>query len=174
MSESKGKKRSKSYYIRCAKKQQHHTNHLQPGYRGFLVTYNNNEKQCIRETYQLLNYYGDKYFGPEKVQIYWLAFLTSTTDVIFNVVVHTLRTRGNGLITQVTPWILKTNLNKKLKTWKTPQKLNDDSKPCNQEPRIAFLLRRQYVIASCFNYPDNSSHLLSSYVLDTWSVWFCT
>lgn len=39
------------------------------GLKGFLCTCNGYEKQCIRESYNLLNEYADKLFGEEKVSV---------------------------------------------------------------------------------------------------------
>lgn len=38
---------------------------LEPGMKGILITCNNNEKQCVREAYNLLNEYADNLYGPE-------------------------------------------------------------------------------------------------------------
>lgn len=65
-----GKKRSKSYYKKCAnKKVKRGGVVLCTGLKGFLVTSNNNDKLAIKETYNLLNEYADKLFGPEEVYI---------------------------------------------------------------------------------------------------------
>ena len=66
MSENKrGKKRPKSYYLKCAGGGKKAKNDLVAGMRGFLVTCNKYEKETIRETYNLLNEYADKLYGPE-------------------------------------------------------------------------------------------------------------
>lgn len=68
MSERKGKKRPKSYYIKCAnKKPKRDSWKLEVGMKGFLVTCNNNEKGAVRDAYNILNEYADKLYGPEKV-----------------------------------------------------------------------------------------------------------
>lgn len=61
----KGKKRSKAYYMKCAK--QHRRNAMEAGQKGFLVTCNIREKQCVREAYAILNEYANKLYGPEKL-----------------------------------------------------------------------------------------------------------
>ncbi|XP_061182416.1 THUMP domain-containing protein 1-like [Saccostrea echinata] len=67
MSEKKGKKRPKSYYIKCAnKKPKREVWKLEAGMKGFLITCNNNEKAAVREAYNILNEYADKLYGPEK------------------------------------------------------------------------------------------------------------
>lgn len=67
MSERKGKKRPKSYYIKCAnKKPKRDSWKLEAGMKGFLVTCNNNEKGAVRDAYNILNEYADKLYGPEK------------------------------------------------------------------------------------------------------------
>ena len=67
MSEAKkGKKRPKSYYIKCAKgKRQKRINDLDIGMKGFLITCNTHEKEAVRESYNILNEYADKLYGPE-------------------------------------------------------------------------------------------------------------
>lgn len=69
MSDRKGKnkKRKKSYYIKCAHKKPKRENDLSEDMKGFLVTCNNNEKQAVREMYNILNEYADKLYGPEEV-----------------------------------------------------------------------------------------------------------
>ncbi|XP_013386078.1 THUMP domain-containing protein 1 [Lingula anatina] len=59
-------KRPKSYYIKCAMKKRKREFSLDAGMKGFLLTCNNNEKQCVREAYNILNEYADKLYGPEK------------------------------------------------------------------------------------------------------------
>ncbi|XP_022313473.2 THUMP domain-containing protein 1-like [Crassostrea virginica] len=67
MSERKGKKRPKSYYIKCAnKKPKKDVWKLEPGIKGFLVSCNNNERGAVRDAYNLLNEYADKLYGAEK------------------------------------------------------------------------------------------------------------
>ncbi|XP_048763245.1 THUMP domain-containing protein 1-like [Ostrea edulis] len=67
MSEKRGKKRPKSYYIKCAnKKPKRDVWKLEAGMRGFIITCNNNEKGAVREAYNILNEYADKLYGPEK------------------------------------------------------------------------------------------------------------
>lgn len=65
----KGKKRPKSYYLKCAHKKVKKGHSLDVNMKGFLVTCNGNEKQAVREMYNLLNEYGDKLYGQEKVSL---------------------------------------------------------------------------------------------------------
>ena len=67
MSEKKGRKRSKSFYIKCTHggKRAKHANDLDVGMKGFLVTCNKYEKETVREMYNILNEYADKLYGPE-------------------------------------------------------------------------------------------------------------
>ena len=68
MSEGKrGKKRPKSYYIKCAAggKKSKPINDLDSGMKGFLVTCNKYERETVREMYNVLNEYADKLYGPE-------------------------------------------------------------------------------------------------------------
>ncbi|XP_052067859.1 THUMP domain-containing protein 1-like [Mytilus californianus] len=64
--QGRGKKRPKSYYLKCAHKKVQHGNSLDTDMRGFLVTCNGNEKQAVREMYNLLNEYADNLYGPEE------------------------------------------------------------------------------------------------------------
>nr|XP_022908817.1 THUMP domain-containing protein 1 [Onthophagus taurus] len=41
---------------------------LEPGMKGFLCTFNNREKECIREAYNVLNKYADELYGPETLE----------------------------------------------------------------------------------------------------------
>jgi len=63
----KNGKRPKSYYIKCAKKHKPNDdkNTLRPNLKGFLCTCNDREKDCVRETYNLLNEYADQLYGKE-------------------------------------------------------------------------------------------------------------
>ncbi|XP_045212610.2 THUMP domain-containing protein 1-like [Mercenaria mercenaria] len=68
MSEQRrGKKRPKSYYIKCAAggKKVKKTNIISAGMKGFLVTCNKYERETVREMYNLLNEYADVMYGPE-------------------------------------------------------------------------------------------------------------
>ena len=62
-----GKKRPKSYYLKCAAagKYQKRMNDLDTGMKGFLITCNTHEKEAVRESYNILNEYADKLYGPE-------------------------------------------------------------------------------------------------------------
>ncbi|XP_071106867.1 THUMP domain-containing protein 1-like [Haliotis cracherodii] len=67
MSEKRGKKRPKSYYRKSCHQKRQRLNNLAAGMRGFLITCNNNEKQAVRECYNILNEYADEMYGPEKL-----------------------------------------------------------------------------------------------------------
>lgn len=68
MSERKGKKRLKLYYIKCVnKKLKRDLWKLEVGMKGFLVICNNNEKGVVWDVYNILNEYADKLYGFEKV-----------------------------------------------------------------------------------------------------------
>lgn len=59
-------KRKKNYYAKPAKKIQRTQRILQPGMKGFLVTYNNQpDRVIIKEVFNLLNEYADKLCGNE-------------------------------------------------------------------------------------------------------------
>ncbi|XP_013784763.1 THUMP domain-containing protein 1-like [Limulus polyphemus] len=60
----RGQKRKKKNYYRTLPKKGRR-GHLEPGMKGFLVTCNNKERECIREAYNVLNEYADKIYGPE-------------------------------------------------------------------------------------------------------------
>lgn len=45
---------------------------LETGVKGFFCTCNGKEKECIRESYNILNYYADQLIGPEEVVIHTL------------------------------------------------------------------------------------------------------
>ncbi|XP_067671104.1 THUMP domain-containing protein 1-like [Haliotis asinina] len=67
MSEKRGKKRPKSYYRKSCHQKRQRLNNLAAGMKGFLITCNNNEKQAVRECYNILNEYADELYGPEKL-----------------------------------------------------------------------------------------------------------
>lgn len=66
MSKSTGneKKRKKSYYIQASKKG--NRLELATGMKGFFITCNFNERDCVRDAYNLLNEFAVKLYGPEK------------------------------------------------------------------------------------------------------------
>ncbi|KAH9504018.1 THUMP domain-containing protein 1 [Bulinus truncatus] len=68
-SEKAGKKRSKSYYKKCAhgaKRARQGAHTLEPGSKGFLVMCNNNESGAVRESYNILNEYADSLYGIDQ------------------------------------------------------------------------------------------------------------
>lgn len=50
-----------NYYAKSAKRNKQ----LEPGMRGFLCSCNTREKDCVRESYNILNKYADLLLGPE-------------------------------------------------------------------------------------------------------------
>jgi tRNA acetyltransferase TAN1 len=48
---------------------------LKPGLKGFLCTCNSREKDCIRESYNILNEYADSLYGEDKVRYYFITVL---------------------------------------------------------------------------------------------------
>jgi hypothetical protein len=50
---------------------------LKPGLKGFLCTCNNREKDCIRESYNILIEYADSLYGEDKVRYYFTTVLLS-------------------------------------------------------------------------------------------------
>ncbi|OWF46499.1 THUMP domain-containing protein 1-like [Mizuhopecten yessoensis] len=63
----RGKKRPKSYYLKCSQQNKRKVNRLEVDIRGFLLTCNSHEKDAVREAYSLLNEYADQIYGPEEV-----------------------------------------------------------------------------------------------------------
>lgn len=63
----KGKKRPKSYYIKCSKqgKQPKFDYSLKSGMKGFFITHNRREREALREGYGFLNEVADTLYGPE-------------------------------------------------------------------------------------------------------------
>ncbi|XP_058831631.1 THUMP domain-containing protein 1 homolog [Topomyia yanbarensis] len=60
-STKKGKTDSRNYYAKAYGS--HRKNYLEPGQHGFLVTCNMREKDCIRDSFRLLNEYADELYG---------------------------------------------------------------------------------------------------------------
>lgn len=65
MSDNKFKPKRKKYFSSNLMMKKRRDLCLQPGFKGFISTTNGNEKQCIRESYNLLNEYADKIYGEE-------------------------------------------------------------------------------------------------------------
>ncbi|XP_072167666.1 THUMP domain-containing protein 1-like [Diadema setosum] len=61
-----GKKKNKSYYRKCGKNISKKDNLLQVGMTGVLITCSGFEAKCVKESYNLLNEYADRLYGPEK------------------------------------------------------------------------------------------------------------
>ncbi|CAD5121773.1 DgyrCDS10250 [Dimorphilus gyrociliatus] len=63
----RGKKRPKSYYIKCSKqgKQSRIDYTLKSGIKGFFITHNRREREALREGYGFLNDAADNLYGPE-------------------------------------------------------------------------------------------------------------
>lgn len=53
---------------------------VKPGIKGFVCTCNGNEKQCIRESYNILNEYADQLYGEEKVN--WCSIPSSRLFIV--------------------------------------------------------------------------------------------
>ena len=67
--EKRGKKRNKSYYLKSSQQKRTKLNRLEAGLRGFLVTCNRDEKQAVRESYNVLNEYADILYGVQQEQV---------------------------------------------------------------------------------------------------------
>lgn len=65
----KGKSKRKKYFSSNLMAKKRKNLCLQVGYKGFISTTNGNEKQCIRESYNILNEYADKIYGEEAVTV---------------------------------------------------------------------------------------------------------
>ncbi|XP_069702024.1 THUMP domain-containing protein 1 isoform X1 [Periplaneta americana] len=59
-------KRKKSNFYNAQKMKKKREFVLKPGLKGFLCTCNNREKDCVRESYNILNEYADNLYGEEK------------------------------------------------------------------------------------------------------------
>ncbi|XP_041377705.1 THUMP domain-containing protein 1-like [Gigantopelta aegis] len=66
--DKQNKKRKKSYYLKSSQQKRQKLNKLEAGMRGFLVTCNRDEKQAVREMYNVLNEYADIVYGAEQEQ----------------------------------------------------------------------------------------------------------
>lgn len=72
MSDSRNKRKSKSWYRKQAfinkrQKTDGKPGHrLAPGLKGFIVTCNDHERDAVKESYNILNEYAEKLYGPEK------------------------------------------------------------------------------------------------------------
>ncbi|KAI1301297.1 THUMP domain-containing protein 1 [Halotydeus destructor] len=64
--DAKGSKRKKNYYSDYSKRQAVR-HQLQAGQKGFLISCNNRERECVNESYDVLNEYIDKIY-PAKVK----------------------------------------------------------------------------------------------------------
>ncbi|XP_070580428.1 THUMP domain-containing protein 1-like [Ptychodera flava] len=62
----RGKKRKKGYYVRSTNKKPKFGHGLvEAGMKGFLLSCNKDERQCVLEGYKLLTQYADELYGPE-------------------------------------------------------------------------------------------------------------
>lgn len=64
-------KRKKSNYCDYKAKQSYkpkRSNYLEAGLKGFLCTCNFREKECVRESYNLLNEYADRFCDGESTE----------------------------------------------------------------------------------------------------------
>uniref|UniRef100_A0A1B6CRM5 THUMP domain-containing protein n=1 Tax=Clastoptera arizonana TaxID=38151 RepID=A0A1B6CRM5_9HEMI len=64
--DGKGNKRRQDNYHYYKRKKTSRYQLLEPGLKGFLCTCNGREKDCIRESYNILNEYADKLYCTEK------------------------------------------------------------------------------------------------------------
>lgn len=63
----KGTKRSKAYFRKCSSgKRTRWERKLDVGMQGVLITCNRDEKQCIREAYDLLTEFAEELYGTEE------------------------------------------------------------------------------------------------------------
>lgn len=46
-----------------------HRNYLAPGMKGFICTCNFREKECVKESYNILNEYADEIFEVDEVSL---------------------------------------------------------------------------------------------------------
>nr|CAD7266044.1 unnamed protein product [Timema shepardi] len=58
------KRRKPNYYAQQHRRPKEFS--LKPGLKGFICSCNNREKECIREAYNILNEYADKFFPEQK------------------------------------------------------------------------------------------------------------
>jgi len=82
------KRKSKGWY----KKQAFHNKRLKtdgkPGHRlvaglkGFIVTCNEHERDAVKESYNILNEYADKLYGPEVIHIYIYTYATNSKSSV--------------------------------------------------------------------------------------------
>lgn len=61
-------KRRKSYYIQSAKRQKRRDSCLGPDMIGFLCMCNGHERECVQESYNLLNEFANELYGKEEFQ----------------------------------------------------------------------------------------------------------
>lgn len=60
------KRKKSSYYAKCANKKGKFDFSLHPGIKGFIATCNFREKECVRETINILTEFADKIYGEDK------------------------------------------------------------------------------------------------------------
>ena len=63
----RGKNKRKPYFSSNLMAKKRKDLFLKAGMKGFICTCNGNEKQCIRESYNILNEYADRLYSPEEV-----------------------------------------------------------------------------------------------------------
>ncbi|XP_063606730.1 THUMP domain-containing protein 1-like [Penaeus indicus] len=61
-------KRRKSYYIQSAKRQKRKDSCLGPDMMGFLCMCNGHERECVQESYNILNEFANELYGKEEWQ----------------------------------------------------------------------------------------------------------
>ncbi|KAK3908418.1 THUMP domain-containing protein 1 [Frankliniella fusca] len=63
------KRKKSAYYSKCAAKKGKFDFSLHPGVRGFIATCNFREKECIRETINILSEFADMIYGEDKAML---------------------------------------------------------------------------------------------------------
>jgi tRNA acetyltransferase TAN1 len=64
---SKGWYRKQAYLNKRQKTDVPAGHRLAPGQKGFLITCNDRERDAVKESYNILNEYADKLYGPEVI-----------------------------------------------------------------------------------------------------------
>lgn len=84
-------KRPRSYYIQSAKRQKRRDSFLGPDMMGFLCMCNGHERECVQESYNILNEFANELYGKEEWQCkdsfidmfhaFYIFFIISYIDV---------------------------------------------------------------------------------------------
>ncbi|XP_058125590.1 THUMP domain-containing protein 1 homolog [Anopheles ziemanni] len=65
----KGKDGKRNYYAKAGENgggKPARERYLKPGHRGFLITCNGRVRDCVRDSYRILNEYADEFYGPQE------------------------------------------------------------------------------------------------------------